>query len=208
MPSSRPKPDCLKPPNGVETRTELFELMLSTPVSSARATRSARRAVLASRSSRRGRRACRSRSGSRPPRRRTGSARRPARRPLRARSRSSFVASTIVHGYQKPLPFGRARPEERLAVDEARDGLAVLRGDQRAHLGRVVARVADLDVAGRRRRAARRSGRRRCARRGSASARSSPGPRCRRRRTARRPRPSRGRRRRRRRSRTCRRARA
>ena len=42
MPSSRPKPDCLKPPNGVETRTELFELMLSTPVSSARATRSAR----------------------------------------------------------------------------------------------------------------------------------------------------------------------
>src|SRR3989304_1340949 len=26
MPSSRPKPDCLKPPNGVETRTELFEL--------------------------------------------------------------------------------------------------------------------------------------------------------------------------------------
>ena len=27
MPSSRPKPDCLKPPNGVETRTELFELI-------------------------------------------------------------------------------------------------------------------------------------------------------------------------------------
>ena len=42
MPSSRPKPDCLKPPNGVWTRTELFELTDSTPVSSARATRSAR----------------------------------------------------------------------------------------------------------------------------------------------------------------------
>ena len=35
MPSSRPKPDCLKPPNGVEGRTELFELTERTPVSSA-----------------------------------------------------------------------------------------------------------------------------------------------------------------------------
>src|SRR5450755_3284618 len=42
MPSSRPKPDCLKPPNGVETRTDELLLMDSTPVSSARATRSAR----------------------------------------------------------------------------------------------------------------------------------------------------------------------
>ena len=42
MPSSRPKPLCLKPPNGVETRTEVFELIESTPVSIARATRSAR----------------------------------------------------------------------------------------------------------------------------------------------------------------------
>ena len=42
IPSSRPNPDCLKPPKGVETRTELLELMLSTPLSSARATRSAR----------------------------------------------------------------------------------------------------------------------------------------------------------------------
>jgi hypothetical protein len=32
----------LKPPNGVETRTELFELIEITPVSIARATRSAR----------------------------------------------------------------------------------------------------------------------------------------------------------------------
>ncbi len=42
MPSSRPNPDCLKPPNGVVGRTELFELIEITPVSSARATRSAR----------------------------------------------------------------------------------------------------------------------------------------------------------------------
>ena len=47
------------------------------------------------------------------------------------------------------LARGRLAAEERLAVDEAGDGLAVLRGDQRAHLGRVVAGVADLDVAGR-----------------------------------------------------------
>ena len=42
MPSSRPKPDCLNPPNGVCTRTEPFELTEMAPVSSARATRIAR----------------------------------------------------------------------------------------------------------------------------------------------------------------------
>ena len=42
MPSSRPNPDCFIPPNGVATRTELFELTLSTPASTPRATRSAR----------------------------------------------------------------------------------------------------------------------------------------------------------------------
>ena len=35
-------PDCLNPPNGVETRTDVFELIESAPVSSARATRRAR----------------------------------------------------------------------------------------------------------------------------------------------------------------------
>jgi hypothetical protein len=34
-------PDCLKPPNGVVTRTEVFELTESVPASSARATRRA-----------------------------------------------------------------------------------------------------------------------------------------------------------------------
>src|SRR2546430_2464986 len=42
MPSSRPKPLCLKPPNGVDGLTDELELIESTPVSSARATRSAR----------------------------------------------------------------------------------------------------------------------------------------------------------------------
>ena len=37
MPSSRPKPDCFMPPNGVWTRTELFELTESTPAEMARA---------------------------------------------------------------------------------------------------------------------------------------------------------------------------
>src|SRR6266571_2052908 len=41
MPSSRPKPLRLKPPNGVDTRTDEFELIERTPASIARATRSA-----------------------------------------------------------------------------------------------------------------------------------------------------------------------
>ena len=36
MPSSRPKPLRLKPPNGVDTRTDEFELIEITPVSIAR----------------------------------------------------------------------------------------------------------------------------------------------------------------------------
>src|ERR1041384_1657264 len=49
MPSSRPKPLCLKPPNGVETRTDEFELIDRTPVSLARATRNARGPALVER---------------------------------------------------------------------------------------------------------------------------------------------------------------
>src|SRR4051812_24783121 len=41
-PSSRPSPDCLNPPNGVEYRTEECELTDRLPDSTARATRSAR----------------------------------------------------------------------------------------------------------------------------------------------------------------------
>src|SRR5882757_10210703 len=41
-PSSRPSPDCLNPPNGVQYRTDACELTDRLPVSTARATRSAR----------------------------------------------------------------------------------------------------------------------------------------------------------------------
>src|SRR5579872_2989063 len=41
-PSSRPRPDCLKPPNGVQYRTEECEFTDRLPVSTARATRIAR----------------------------------------------------------------------------------------------------------------------------------------------------------------------
>src|ERR687888_1191213 len=101
IPSSRPNPDCLKPPNGVETRTDVFELTERTPVSSARATRSARAPFsvqieperpygvsfairTASASSSNGITAATGPNTS-----------------SRA-TRSSFVASTSVHGNQKP----------------------------------------------------------------------------------------------------------
>src|SRR3954470_21446546 len=41
-PSSRPRPDCFMPPNGVEYRTDAFEFTDRLPASTARATRKAR----------------------------------------------------------------------------------------------------------------------------------------------------------------------
>src|SRR4029077_6224249 len=41
-PSSRPRPDCLNPPKGVQYRTDELELTDSVPVSTSRATRRAR----------------------------------------------------------------------------------------------------------------------------------------------------------------------
>ena len=147
IPSSRPKPDCLKPPNGVETRTELFELTDSTPVSSARATRSARAAV------------------ARPDR-----AREPVRRVVREPHRVLLVLERddgrhrpehllprdpiVVRGLDERarVPVARSvrRPtrEQRLAVDEGRHRLAVRGRDERPHLGRIVQRIADADAAG------------------------------------------------------------
>ena len=61
--------------------------------------------------------------------------------------RSSLDASTSVHGNQKPGPSGTLALEERRALDERGDGLAVRGRDERAHLGRVVLRVADAHVA-------------------------------------------------------------
>src|SRR5579863_10107705 len=105
MPSSRPNPDCLNPPNGVDTRTEELLLMERTPVSSARATRRARAPLvvqidpdnpygvslamlIASASSVNGMIAA------------TG-----PKTSSRA-MRSSLVASISVHGYQNPGPSG------------------------------------------------------------------------------------------------------
>jgi hypothetical protein len=95
----------LKPPNGVCTRTDVFAFTDSTPASVARATRSARAPSrvqiepespygvsfemrIASASSSNGMTAA------------TG-----PKTSSRA-TRSAFVASTIVHGYQKPGPSG------------------------------------------------------------------------------------------------------
>src|ERR1035441_10432183 len=107
MPSSRLNPDCLNPPKGVDTRTEELVLMEMTPVSSALATRSARAPLVvqidpdnpygvsfairtASASSVNGMIAA------------TG-----PKTSSRA-MRSSLVASTRVHGNQKPGPSGVA----------------------------------------------------------------------------------------------------
>ena len=91
--------------------------------------------------------------------------------------------------------------------DVRRHAVAVRGADERSHLGRVESRVLDADALDRRLEQLEEVGRTRCAARGSASGRSSPGRRCRRRRTARSPPPCRGRRRRRSRWRSCRRAR-
>src|SRR5215471_10979044 len=45
-PSSRPRPECLNPPNGVQYRTEEWEFTDRLPVSTARATRIARPRLL------------------------------------------------------------------------------------------------------------------------------------------------------------------
>src|SRR5919198_598275 len=102
-PSSRPNPDCLKPPNGVAGRTDVFELIDRTPVSSARATRGA-------------------------------------------------ILVRRLHdgaGEPEPRPVGGLSAEERPVLDEGGDLVAVRGGDQRPHLGRLVARIADLYVAAR-----------------------------------------------------------
>src|SRR5690348_1310530 len=105
-PSSRPSPDCLKPPKGVEYRTEECEFTDRLPLSTARATRSARprsrvqiepdrpysvslAIAIASASSSNGRTAT---TGPKISSRQTGSA--------------AERGSTTVGGYQKPGPSG------------------------------------------------------------------------------------------------------
>ncbi len=114
MPSSRPKPDCLKPPNGVATRTELFELTESTPASTARATRSARapsRVQIEPESPYGVSFASRTASSSSANGITAATGPKTSSRAIR----SSFVASTSVHGYQKPAVSGTS-PRKRLSV--------------------------------------------------------------------------------------------
>ena len=149
MPSSRPKPDCLKPPNGRRHAHRAVRVDGEDAGVDARARRAARARRRASRSSPRARTACRWRGGSPPPRPSNGMTAATGPKTSSRATRSSFDASTSVHGNQKPGPVRGLAPEERLAVDERRHRLAVRRRDQRAHLGRLVGRVADLHAAGR-----------------------------------------------------------
>ena len=148
MPSSRPKPDCFMPPNGVWTRTELFELTDSTPAAMPRATRSARAP---------------SRVQIEPGEPVRCVVRDPDRVGLvgegdhgRDRAEDLLARDTVVvrclderAGEPESRPGRNIAPEERLALDERGHRRAVLGGDQRPHLGRVVGRIANLDAAGR-----------------------------------------------------------
>ena len=133
--------------------------------------------------------------------------------------RMSFDTPSKTVG-RRYAPSARAGSSGAVAADDDRrafaepdldvvlDPVALLGADERADLGRLVGRVADLDLARRLGEQLDDAARGPIARRGSGSARSSPGPRCRRRCTATRARTSRGRRRRRRCWGSCRRARA
>ena len=197
MPSSRPNPDCLKPPNGVETRTEELQLIERTPVSSARATRSARAPLVVQI------------DPDEPVRRVVGDADRVGlvgeRDDRRDRAEDLLARDPVVVGRlderardtRSPGPSGTApRKSGSVSTKDATVArwLAETSGPisvasssgsptrQRAGRGDEQGDEAVVDLA---------------LRRGCASARSSPGRRCRRRRTARRPRRARGPRRRR-----------
>ena len=132
------------PPNGVCTRTELFELTDSTPVSSARATRRARA-----------------------PSRVQIDPDRPVGRVVRdpdcvglvlegndggdgaedLLASDAVVVRRLDQGAGEPEAFALGRfAAEGLAFDEGGDGLALLLRDERPHLG-AVGRIADADAA-------------------------------------------------------------
>ena len=103
---------------------------------------------------------------------------------ISSRAGAVVVGDRRQHGRREPVAGavgGAAADRHRGVVgDEGGDGLALAGGDQRPHLGRLVERVADPRSPRRAAPAPRGSRRRRRARPGSASARSSPGRRCRR----------------------------
>ena len=209
MPSSRPKPDCLKPPNGVDTRTERVRVDREhAGVERARDAQRARAVARPDRAREPVRRVVRDADRVRLVRR-TGSPRRPGRRPPRGRRGRRSSPRRACTGTRSRGRPGASPWKSDVAVDEATRpsrgarprSAAPSRSPRRSGSPTRTPRVA-LDEQ------LERSGRRPSARRGCASGRSSPGRRCRRRRTARRRRPAPGRRPRRRRSPTCRRARA
>ena len=197
MPSSRPKPDCLKPPNGVETRTELFELTERTP--GLERARHAQRAGAVARPDRAGEAVGRV---VREPDR-LGLVLERDQRGNRAEdllARDAVVVGRLDERAREPeagAVRGLALEERRRPRRTRRPVSRCAAEIERPHLRRLVGRVADLDAARRLDEQLEEAVVDRLARRGCASARSSPGRRCRRRRTARRRRPSRGRRRRR-----------
>jgi len=131
MPSSRPKPDCLNPPNGVCTRTDVFAFTESPRAVSRpdRAGEAVRRVV------------------------------RDANRislvvegdDCGHRSEDLLACDAIVvrrlderARIPVPGPLGNVSTERRVTVDERRDGLPVRGRHERPHLRRLIGRIADL----------------------------------------------------------------
>ena len=148
MPSSRPNPDCLKPPNGVCGRTEEFEFTDRTPESMrARDPQGARPVARPDRSRQ-------------PERRVVGEAHRLGlvRERDHGRDRAEDLVAgdaVVVRGLDDRARVPEAgtvrhpAAERRLAVDERGDRLAVRGGDERAHLRPVARGVAHADAVGR-----------------------------------------------------------
>ena len=140
-PSSRPSPERLKPPNGVEYRTDECEFTDRLPLSTPRATRSARprsrvqidpdrpySLSLAMRDRRR-------------PRRRTAARRRPGRTPPRATpgppasGAAPPSAGTRTRARPAPRRGTRRPPAPSASSTYDRDPGPLRRADQRTHLG-------------------------------------------------------------------------
>ena len=137
-----PNPDCLKPPNGVDTRTELFEFTDSTPDSTARATRSARppSRVQIEPDSPYGVSFASSTASASSSNRITAAT---GPKTSSRATRSSLVASTSVGGNQNPGRRARLH-EDDVPVDVRRYAFP-LGGDERPHLRLLQLGVADLD---------------------------------------------------------------
>jgi hypothetical protein len=169
----------------------------------ARGRRAARGRRPGSRSSRTGRTPCRWPGAARRPRPSKGSTRPPGRTPLVPGRQRGVLREQDGRREPEAGPSWAASAEgdRRVVRDVRGDPVAVRSADERPHLRRRIGPGRRPPRPAPPARAARGTGRRRCAAPGSWTGRSSPGRRCRRRRTARSPLPAPGRRPRRRRSR-------